>query len=201
MPEIIKPDLSGVRRINVVGSSGSGKSTFSNALANILQVRHIEMDALFWGPDWHWPSDEEFFGKLRAAVSKENWVLDGNYNRTIDIKWEEVDMVVWLDPGFPTTFFRSVKRAFKRSLTREEIWEGTGNRESFRKSFFSNDSIILWSVTNFRSIRRKYEALSVEEKYSHIRFVRLKTPSETEAFLKIVREHHKPASDKPALTA
>ncbi|MES2658674.1 MAG: adenylate kinase [Verrucomicrobiota bacterium] len=190
MPETIKPDLSGALRVNVVGCSGSGKSTFSKALADILEVRHIEMDALFWGPDWYWPSDEEFFGKLRTELSTDAWVLDGNYTRTIEIKWEKVDMVIWLDPGFPITFFRSVKRAFKRSLTREELWEGTGNRESFRQSFFSRKSVILWSVRTFRSIRRKYETLSVEERYSHIRFVRLRTRSETEAFLERVRKHH-----------
>ncbi|MES2474305.1 MAG: adenylate kinase [Verrucomicrobiota bacterium] len=190
MPETIKLEITELRRINVVGSSGSGKSTFSKALASILEIPHIEMDALFWGPDWHWPSDDEFFGKLRTALSQDTWILDGNYSRTLTIKWENIDTVIWLDPSFGTTLFRSVKRAFRRSFTREELWEGTGNRESFRKSFFSKDSIILWAVTNFRSIRRNYARLSADEAYSHIRFVRLRTRSEIETFLEAVRKCH-----------
>jgi adenylate kinase family enzyme len=180
-----------VQRINVVGSSGSGKSTFGKALADALGVRHIEMDALFWGPNWRWLPDEEFFAEVHSAVSRDAWVLDGNYTRTIPVKWERVDMVIWLDYSFPRTFYQSLKRALRRSLTKEELWEGTGNRESFRKSFFSRDSIILWSVQNFRQIRRKYEALMVDEKYSHLTFVRLRGPSEAADFLATISKLHK----------
>ena len=130
------------RKINVVGTSGSGKSTFSQRLAKVLGHPYIEIDKIFWGPNWYWPSDEEFFAKLKAALKQDSWVLDGNYDRTVPIKWENVEMVIWLDYPFARTLFRALKRAIRRSLTREEIWEGTGNRESFRKSFFSKDSIV-----------------------------------------------------------
>ncbi len=179
--------LQEVQRVNVVGSSGSGKSTFGKALANALGVDYIEMDALFWGPDWRWPCDEEFFGKVRAALSQDAWVLDGNYTRANSIKWERVEMVIWLDYTFTRTLYQSVKRAMRRSFTKEEIWEGTGNRESFMKSFFSKDSIILWSVQNFNKVRNRYEALLVDEKYSHVKFVRLKSPSEAKAFLAAIQ--------------
>ena len=115
-------------------------------------------------------------------------MLDGNYTRTIPIKWERVDMVIWLDYSFPRTFYRSVKRALRRSFTKEELWEGTGNRESLRRSFFSKDSIILWSVKNFRAVRRKYEVLLGDKKYSHIKFVRLRNPSEADSFLATINE-------------
>ena len=48
-------------RINVIGTSGSGKSTFSSELSKALSIKHIEMDKVFWGKDWYWPSDDEFF--------------------------------------------------------------------------------------------------------------------------------------------
>jgi hypothetical protein len=48
------------------------------------------MDAVFWGPNWHWPGDEEFFTKLKNELSRDAWILDGNYTRTIPIKWENV---------------------------------------------------------------------------------------------------------------
>ena len=134
-------------RINVIGTSGSGKSTFARKLSEGLGYPYIEMDQVFWGPNWHWPPDEVFFENLRQALGGNQWVLDGNYTRTIPIKWERVEMVVWLDYSFPLTLFQAVKRALKRSITQEELWEGTGNRESFRKSFFSKDSIILWTIT------------------------------------------------------
>lgn len=65
----------------------------------------------------------------------------------------------------------------------EELWEGTGNRESFRKSFFSKDSIILWTIKTHRSVRVKYESYMQDPKYSHIKFVRLKNHREADEFL------------------
>jgi len=75
-----------MKKINVVGTSGSGKSTFSRTLATRLGYPYLEMDAMFWKPNWQESTDEEFFAKLNSALSQERWVLDGNYNRTVDIK-------------------------------------------------------------------------------------------------------------------
>ena len=89
-----------LKRINIIGASGSGKSTFGKNLAGVLSIDYIEMDALFWGKNWSVPSDEVFFPKVKSALDKDAWVLDGNYNRTTPIKWEKVDTVIWLDFSF-----------------------------------------------------------------------------------------------------
>ena len=75
------------QRINVVGTSSSGKTTFSKSLSAILGIDHIEMDQIFWGPNWYWPNDEEFFANLKENLKKKDaWILDGNYTRTIPVK-------------------------------------------------------------------------------------------------------------------
>ena len=117
-------------------------------------------------------------------MNQPRWVLDGNYSRATHIKWNKAQVVVWLDYSFSRTLYRSVKRATRRALTQEELWPGTGNRETLRKSFFSKDSIILWSVSNFWRNRRRYEALATEKRYQHLQFVRLRTPAETAAYLR-----------------
>ncbi len=174
-------------RINIIGTSGSGKTTFSRQLAKKLNFPIIEMDKLFWGPNWYWPSDEEFFGKLKNALSSEKWILDGNYTRTIPIKWEKVEVVIWLDYPFLTTLFQAIRRAIKRSITGEELWEKTGNRESFKKSFLSKDSIILWTIKTHKPVRKKYEEYMKDPKYSHIKFVRIRNHKEADRFLESVR--------------
>lgn len=188
------------KRINVVGTSSSGKTTFSKSLANILGIDHIEMDGIFWGPDWYWPSDEEFFTNLREALKKDAWVLDGNYTRSIHLKWKNIDLVIWLDYSFVRTFFQALIRAVKRSITKEELWAGTGNRESFTKSFFSKDSIILWTVKTHGKVKRKYRHYMKDEKYSGIRFLRLKSPSDSKSFLKHLKhyKHKGPEKGIPA---
>lgn len=57
----------------------------------------VELDAIFWGPDWSFPDDKVFFRKLASALEGENWVLDGNYTRTISLKWDNIDTVIgWI---------------------------------------------------------------------------------------------------------
>ena len=71
-----------IQRINVVGTSASGKTTFSRKLAQKMGVAHIEMDALFWKSNWQESSNAEFFAKLEPHLQDKSWVLDGNYSRT-----------------------------------------------------------------------------------------------------------------------
>jgi adenylate kinase family enzyme len=141
-------------RINVVGSSGSGKSTFARELAEVLNLPCYEMDQLFWKSDWHESSDDELFRKVHEVTSRSRWVLDGNYTRTIPVKWKQVQLVIWLDPSFLRTVLRVTKRTIYRSFTQEEIWPGTGNRESLRKAFLSKDSIIWWAITTIETTER-----------------------------------------------
>lgn len=172
-----------VSRINVVGTSGSGKSTYGKLLASKLNCPYIEMDQIFWGPNWQQPTDEVFFDKLKMALDCDRWVLDGNYTRSIPVKWKQIDMVVWLDYSFSTTLFQSVIRAIRRILSGKEIWEGTGNRETFSKTFFSKESILLWMINTHQTVKLRYQALLSDPQYAHIQFVRLKSRKEADEFL------------------
>jgi adenylate kinase family enzyme len=180
----VNSETRNLRRINVIGTSGAGKSTFSKRLAEVLNYPYIEMDKIFWEPNWKWPSDEKFFSKLKSSLNQETWVLDGNYTRSVPIKWEQVDLIIWLDYSFPRTLIQAVKRAIIRSLTKEELWEGTENRESFTKSFLSKESIIWWTITTHKKNRLKYESYLMDPAFSHLKFIRLRSHAEAENFLK-----------------
>jgi adenylate kinase family enzyme len=175
------------KRFNVVGTSGSGKTTFSRRLSEVLAVPHIEMDSLFWQPNWDCPSDEEFFTTLRAALHRDAWVLDGNYNWARAIKWADIDCVIWLDYAFLRTIGQSLRRTVTRAITRQEIWKGTGNRESFRQSFLSRKSVVLYAIQTYGRNRRLYETLMNDPKHATIEFVRLRSPKEADAFLGTLR--------------
>ncbi|ELV8626885.1 adenylate kinase [Vibrio cidicii] len=172
-----------MQRVNVIGSSASGKSTFSKQLAARLGCPYIEMDRLFWQADWQETDDETFFSKISQATDGDAWVLDGNYSRTQNVKWQHVDTIIWLDYSRWRTTYQAVKRAWMRSWTQQELWPGTGNRESFSKSFFSRNSIIWWSIKNYRKNRVKYLLLKEELQSSPIGFVHLTTPKMAEQFL------------------
>jgi adenylate kinase family enzyme len=172
-----------ISRVNVVGTSGSGKSTFSRRLAVKLDAPHVELDRLFWLPNWGETPDDLFFEKIVQHTCGDKWVLDGNYNRTVPVKWRHVDTVIWINYSFPRTLFQAAKRAFMRSLTRKELWPGTGNKESFRKSFMSKDSVLLWTLKTYHSNIERYETMMADPQYAHIQFIRLRSPKRSRAFL------------------
>lgn len=181
-------------KINVIGSSGSGKSTFSARLAKELDIEHIEMDSIFWGENWYFPSDEEFLADLSQAINKDRWVLDGNYSRSNALKWADVDTIIWIDFSFSRTLYQSFTRAIKRIYSGKEIWPETGNKETFKKAFLSKDSIILWMISNYRRNRIRYAELMNNEEYSHINFIRLTSPSECSDFFQNQSNFNSPST-------
>ena len=170
--------------INGVGTSGVGKSTLARRLAQILSVPYIEMDRLYWRADWQGEPDEAFFARVAATTLASGRVLDGNYNRSRPVKWRNVDLVVWVDYGFARTLRQAICRAISRASSGQELWPGTGNRESFRRAFLSRDSIIWWTLKTWKNNRQRYQSDMTDPAYRHIRFVRLRHPRQTEDFIR-----------------
>src|SRR4051812_23251994 len=104
------------RRINVVGTSGSGKTTMARDLAGILGVPHVELDALHWGPNWTEEPDEVFRERVDTLLVGDGWTTDGNYRTVRDIVWGRADTVVWLDYSLPLILWRLSRRTFGRAL-------------------------------------------------------------------------------------
>ena len=173
-----------MKRVLVVGPTGSGKTTFAKKLSLALDAPHIEIDKLFWRPNWQQPDDSDFFPEVTKAIQAPAWVLDGNYNRTNHLAWPLADTVIWLDYPFRVVLTRSLKRAVGRSFSGKELWEGTGNRETFRQSFFSNDSILLWLLKSYRPLRQRYLRKRAAPENAHIRFVRLRSSRAAERLLR-----------------
>lgn len=175
---------------NVIGTSGSGKSTLAKQIATALSIPCIEMDRLYWRSDWQGTPDDEFQAKLAQALqASSDWVLDGNYNRTRPLKWRDVDVVVWVDYGFTRTLWQAVTRAIKRAWHKHELWPGTGNKESFRRAFFSRESIIIWSMKTWRNNRTRYEADLQNPQYSYIRFVRITRREQVESLIASLKSY------------
>ena len=170
-----------LQRIAVVGTSGSGKTSLSSQLSALLGATHIELDALYWQPNWIERPTPEFRQLVEQATTPQCWVTDGNYSTVRDIVWGRATAVIWLNYSFPVVFSRAVSRTARRVWTQEELF--AGNRESFRKSFLALDSILLWVVKTFWRRRRKYKALQRSEDWQHLHFIEFQHPAQADAFL------------------
>lgn len=173
-----------MQRINVVGTSASGKSTFARQLAQQLGLAYIELDDLFWLDDWQQSQDQDFFRKIQYAIDQapHGYVIDGNYTRTIPIKWASIDTVIWIDLPFHLNVYRAIKRALQRTITRQRLWPGSNNHEHWR-SLFTRDSIVWWMIKTYRKNRRHYTQLMHDPRYTHIHWVHLTTPHAIRQFL------------------
>ncbi len=170
-----------MKRIVIIGATGSGKTTLAGQLARLLDSPHIELDALHWNPNWQASTPEDFIEKVDAATKKHAWVTDGNYTTKIaHLVWTRADTVVWLDYSFRLTFFRLLSRTLRRTFTREECCNG--NRESLG-NLLSKDSILLWLFQSYWRHRREYSQKLSEPNYQHLRKVRLRSPKETARWL------------------
>jgi adenylate kinase family enzyme len=116
-----------------------------------------------------------------AVVRGDRWVIDGNYSAVRDIVWGKADTVVFLDYSFWLITRRLLRRTLQRSLKQEELWNG--NREDIRKSFFSQDSILIWMLRTYQQKRRKYLLLFQQPEYVHLSVIHLQTPKATEEWL------------------
>ena len=145
------------RRIIVSGPSGSGKSTMGRNLGELLDLPVVELDSIFHRDNWEPTPLDEFREAVTARLDGhgDGWICDGNYGTVRDIVLPRADTVVWLRLPFRVVYTRLVKRTLRRMCTRELLWGR--NRESFRLSFLSRDSILLWGITHWRPHHRNFE--------------------------------------------
>jgi len=155
-----------MRKVAVIGSTGSGKTTVARLLAQRLRVEHVELDALFWKPGWVMPSAEEFRAIVEAALDSDGWVADGNYrSRLGTLVCERADLVVWPDLPLRTKFWRILRRTLRRVRTREVLW-GT-NVDTWRSAFLSRSSTLVFLLrTHYPNRRVLPDVLAT---YPHVR--------------------------------
>jgi len=102
-----------MERIIVIGCPGSGKTTLSKQLANKLGLPLTHLDVLHWRDGWQTIPKDEFDRLLTDELVKPNWIIDGNYNRTIPLRLQYCDTVIWLDYPRITCMLGVLKRYFK----------------------------------------------------------------------------------------
>jgi adenylate kinase family enzyme len=183
--------------VSVVGCSGSCKTTLARALARELDSPYVELDSIFHQPGWTELSDGEFQARVNEATTSDTWVVDGNYSLVRDIVWDKADTVVWFDLPYATVLARTVRRTVRRVVTREELWNGNKEPYSNLWSWNPKTSIIAWTATRHGKYRRRYLAAEADPRWARLRFVRLRSQREADAFLAEALAE-KQAADKEA---
>lgn len=130
-----------MKKIMVIGSPGAGKSTFSRKLRDITDLPLYYLDMIWHKPDQTNISREEFDTQLSKIVRKDRWIIDGNYQRTLEMRLRECDTVFLLDYPLEVCLSGAEARIGKK---REDLpWLETEFDEEFKQWIldFSKDQL------------------------------------------------------------
>lgn len=167
-----------MKKIVLIGSGGSGKSTMARQLGEKLNINVYHLDALFWKPNWVGVPKDEQRKVQNDLVIEEEWIIDGNYGGTMEIRLNAADTIIFLDIPRILCVFRAFKRILQyRNKTRPDMGEGCEERFSFE--FFK----WIWEYpkTKRPKILERLEQLSNEKKV-----IILKSPKDIHNFLEQV---------------
>ena len=111
-----------MRRVLVLGCPGAGKSTLARSLGEALSLPVVHLDKLWWKSGWINRTEGEFDALLDAVLLGEEWVIDGNYLRTLPRRLERCDAVVLLDYPRRVCLLRALRRILSwRGRTRPDM--------------------------------------------------------------------------------
>jgi predicted kinase len=175
--------LAGCQRILVIGRTGSGKTTLARALATALGVPHVELDSLFFNPDFSTVPLEVLRERTRAAIAGDHWVTDGNKRAVRDLVWPRADTIIWLDYSLAVSLWRLGKRALWRSSVIKAQAAESGEKKGVAKKFLAAAKGVLTALSSHRGQRREYPLLFALPENQHLAVVRLRSPRAAQRWL------------------
>jgi adenylate kinase family enzyme len=169
-----------MKRIIVIGSSGAGKSHFSQRLGELLGIDVLHIDKIYWQPGWIEPDKAEWAERLKTFLAGESWIIDGNYSGTIEMRLAACDTAIFLDLPRLLCVWRVIWRTitFHRD-TRPDMAVGCDERFDLK--------FLLWIWQYPKRSRPKIDRLLHEVEGSK-NVVRLRSRKEIEEFLESAAE-------------
>ncbi|MEO1517442.1 MAG: hypothetical protein AAFV95_20635 [Bacteroidota bacterium] len=165
-----------MNRIMVIGCGGAGKSTFSRQLHRRTGIPLIHLDQHYWKEGWVESEKEEWTERVAELVSGDNWIMDGNYGGTFDIRMSRATVIVFLDRSSWLCLYRVFRRVFD-NYGRSRADMASGCPERFSLSF-------LHYVASYNFVRRPGVLKRLAECPPSVQTFVLTKESEVQSFLR-----------------
>lgn len=165
---------SNIKKIIIVGCSGSGKSWLARQLADYTGLPLTHLDLEYWKPNWVKTPREEWIEKQQKFISKEQWIIEGNYNGTLELRFEAAQLVIFLDMNRFLCLVRVLKRHGKKRPDLPDYLE-----EKLIGSDFWDFCKWIWTFPK----AGKRTILDLHQKYPDTPFIVLKTRKQVRLML------------------
>jgi hypothetical protein len=175
--------LRGCQRILILGRTGSGKTTLARELAAAIGVPHVELDALYFGPNFSTVPLSVLRERTSAAIAGDSWVTDGNKSAVRDLVWPRADAVIWLDYPLVVSLWRLGKRALWRTSVLKSQAAERGRRAGLPRQLLAAAKGVLTALRSHKGQRRNYPRMFAEQENEHLAVVRLRSPRVTRRWL------------------
>ena len=159
-----------MKRIVIIGTCGSGKTTLGKHLAEKLDYPVTDLDDLYWLPNWTRRPIKDFTSLIEKATISKTWIICGNQSRFRHLIWPKADTIIWLDLPIHILLWRTFYRALRNIRKKKPFCNG--NYESFTR-FLSHHSIIFWVLKSFLKHRRDY--LGEIKKMPYVKWIHAKS--------------------------
>lgn len=179
--------LAGCNRILIIGRTGSGKTTLARELSATLGVPHVELDSLYFGPNFSTVPLPVLRERTTTAISREQWVTDGNKSAVRDLVWPRADTIIWLDYPLVVSLWRLGKRALWRTSVLKEQTKKTGKKSNLPQQFIAGAKGVLMALRSHRDQRREFPILFAKPENKHLAIVRLNSPEATQRWLERIK--------------
>ena len=177
------------RKLVIIGTTSSGKSTLAERLAVELGLDFIELDALHWEPNWVEAPVKVFRSRVDRATQAQAWVVAGNYHVVRDLVWSRAEAVIWLDYSLWVIFWRLWRRTWKRVFFKEELWNGNREHLWTQLKLWSDESLFHWLFKTYWRRKREYPQLFAIPEHQHLRIFHFQSPSQAGSWLEGLGEN------------
>ena len=159
-------------KILLIGSSGAGKSTFSKKLSVLTGFPVLHLDKIWHKTDYSEDARLYFREVQVNFMSKnEDWIIDGNYSGTMEVRLPEADLIIWLKISRCKAIFRVIKRSLKSRIqghNRSDM--ATNFKEKFDREYFEFMSFI-WNFPK-RNTPKMQHLIEKYDKMDHVVIVK-----------------------------